>query len=169
MFNRIALIVFFILHSLTKLNAQENTTRQIINLDEVICAYPNNYNEKIERNGITIYIYNSKSKDSFDITSDLVFETEDKLDSKFDDYIKKQKQGLIGINLVGKKEIQEHLKERKESVLKTYNRKYYGIINKNNQLIVRIEFYDLNSNKSEFIDYNLKEDKIESFYNYRTY
>ena len=162
------IILFFVLKTTFTL-CQNTDNYDVDSISPVFVYSPNDYDEMFEIKNVKIFLYKAKSEKEFDITREIASRIEEKINEKFIDYIKLQKSGMIGIAIVGEKEIQKYLEERKVKILETYNRQYYGIINDNNERIVKIVFSNCGKSPKENVEYNLEKNVIEKFYNNVTY
>lgn len=89
--------------------------------------------------------------------------------SRFDSYIKLQKEGMVGIEIVSRREYQKYLKEERDRILTRYNRVYYGINNDENEKTLKIVFSEDGIDGYDVIEYDIKRDRIERYYKTVTY
>ena len=121
--------------------------------------YPGNQAKMILKDSIKLFVF----KTEFELTEKEIIEIDNLLFNKFEEYVRKQKGGLAGINLLNKKEYREYLKKQKARLI-AYNRSYYCRFNANHEKILEIVLAKEGIHGSDVIEYNLLTNRIDIYY-----
>ncbi|MBW6480578.1 MAG: hypothetical protein K0B37_14210 [Bacteroidales bacterium] len=124
--------------------------------------YPGNQAEMfINENGTRAYIF----KDEKQLSTEEIIEIDKSLSEKFEQYIKTRKSGMIGIAIVGKDEIQDHLRKT-WTWLDRRNRSYHIQINENGLKLLKIVFSNTTHGLHgiDIIEFSIDEDLILRYY-----